>query len=172
MPATDGTSIWLPAETGLIDEARALERFRTVAMQQAMRVVRGSAAGVGRDATPLEQALYLLIEAHAADAELVQLLPGLAAPLNALRAAALATRPALSTFAAARQPLEAWARRLMATPVLPLSADAHCSPSPAASRDKARDVANALRRDAPAAGRPANQPLFRDWWTGERAKFS
>ena len=53
IPATDGTSIWLPAETGLTDAALALERFRTVALQQATRVVRGSAAGAGRCATPL-----------------------------------------------------------------------------------------------------------------------
>ena len=69
IPATDGTCIWLPAETGLTDPVLALDRFRTVALQQAMRVVRGSAAGAGSDATPLVRDLYLLIEAHAADAD-------------------------------------------------------------------------------------------------------
>ena len=167
VPATDGTRIWLPAETGLDDETRALDRFRTVALQQAMRVVRGSAVGADGDATPLERALYLLIEAHAADADLVQRLPGLHAPLTALRATALAMRPALSSFAAARQPLEAWARWLMATPVQALHRDVRCSPSPARSRHMARDVANELRRDASMAGPPGTQPLFRDWWTGD-----
>ena len=50
IPATDGAQIWLPAETGFTDPALALERFRTVALQQAMRVARGSAAGAGRAA--------------------------------------------------------------------------------------------------------------------------
>ena len=117
IPTTDGAQIWLPAEAGLTDAAMALERFHTVALQQAMRVVRGSAAGAGSGATPLVRDLYLLIEAHAADADLAQLLPGMLAPLQALRAAALSARPALSQFAAGRHVLEVWVRRLMGAPV-------------------------------------------------------
>ena len=167
IPATDGTCIWLPAETGLVDAALALERFRTVALQQAMRVYRGSAAGAGSGATPLIRDLYLLIEAHAADAALALLLPGTQGPLNALRAAALSARPALSSFSAARQPLEAWVRRLMATPSLARGTDALYSPSPERSRRMARDIANQLLPDPSIAGRLGNQPLFKDWWTGE-----
>ncbi len=167
IPATDGTCIWLPAETGLTDAALALERFRTVALQQAMRVSRGSAAGAGSDATPLVRGLYLLIEAHAADSDLAQRLPGLQAPLNALRAAALRARPPLSSFTAGRQPLEAWARRLMATPGGTPGADALRSPSPERSRQIARDSANEFQRDASLAGRLGNEPLFKDWWTGD-----
>ncbi|MES2717040.1 MAG: VWA domain-containing protein [Pseudomonadota bacterium] len=166
VPATDGSSIWLPAETGLGDATLALARFRTVALQQAMRAVRGSAAGAGSGATPLAQALYLLIEAHAADAALAQLLPGLQAPLQALRTAALQARPALSSFPAARQPLEAWARRLMATACGAWSGDAPHSPSPGRSRQLAHDLAHQLQRQAPLADQLADQPLFQDWWTG------
>ena len=172
IPATDGTSVWLPTETGLTDSALALERFRTVALQQAMRAVRGSAAGAGSDATPLVRDLYLLIEAHAADAALIQLLPGMRAPLTALRAAALRTRPAMSDFTARRRPLEAWMRQLMATSRLAPGNDALCSPSPDRSQHMARDVANELQRDATLAGRLGPQPLFKDWWTGDLLALS
>ena len=167
IPATDGSCVWLPAETGLSDAALALERFRTWALQQAMRAVRGSAAGAGSDATPLVRDIYLLIEAHSTDAELAQLLPGMQAPLHALRAAAVMARPALSSFTAARQPLEAWARRLMAAPILALGTDVLCSPSPEQSRRMASDIADELRSDASTNARLGTQPLFRDWWTGE-----
>ena len=167
IPATDGTRIWLPAGTGLTDAALALERFRTVALQQAMRVVRGSAVGAGSTATPLVRDLYLLIEAHAADADLTQLLPGLCAPLQALRAAALSARPALSHFAAGRQPFEAWMRRLMSGPVSAPGTDALYSPSPVRSRQLARDIAGEFQGYASTTGRPGTQPLFKDWWTGE-----
>lgn len=165
IPATDGASIWLPAETSLTDTALALERFRTVALQQAMRVVRGSAVGAGSDATPLVRDLYLLIEAHAADVDLAQLLPGMRVPLQALRATALSARPALSQFPAERQPLEAWVRWLMAAPSPVPGLDALSSPSPVRSRQVARDMADKFQRDASLPG--GNRPLFRDWWTGE-----
>lgn len=167
IPATDGARIWLPADTGLADAAQALERFRTVALQQAMRVVRGSAVGAGNDATPLVRDLYLLIEAHAADTDLAQLLPGMRAPLQALRADALSARPALSHFPAGRRPLEAWVRRLMTGPASLRGTDALYSPSPVRSRQLARDIASELQEAAPRTGRLVTRPLFKDWWTGE-----
>src|SRR5688572_11960442 len=167
IPATDGAQIWLPAETGLTDAALALQRFRTVALQQAMRVVRGSAAGAGRDATPLVRDLYLLIEAHAADANLTQLLPGMRAPLQDLRAAALSARPALSQFPAGRQPLEDRVRRLMTEPASVWGTDALYSPSPVRSRQLARDIASELQGEASRTGGLSTRPLFKDWWTGE-----
>ena len=167
LPATDGDQIWLPAETGLSDAALALKRFRTVALQQAMRVARGSAAGVGRDTTPLVRDLYLLLEAHAADADLAHMLPGMRMPLLAVRATALGARPDLSYFPAQRQPLEAWVRRLMALPDLVQGTDSLYSPSPIRSMQLAREIASQLQGNVPEAGRPSTQPLFKDWWTGE-----
>ena len=41
IPATDGVSIWLPYDTGIEDPAIALDRFRAVALQQAMRASSG-----------------------------------------------------------------------------------------------------------------------------------
>ena len=167
IPATDGSSIWLPPVTGLSDAAMALERFRTVALQQAMRVARGCATGVHSADTPLLRDLYLLIEAHAADADLVRLLPGMQAPLNAFRASALSARPALSDFTAARQPLEAWARQLMSQPIPGPGLDGSYNPSPEMSRRMARDISDGLLTDRSKAGRMGTQPLYKDWWTGE-----
>lgn len=167
IPATDGNSIWLPAETGLTDAALALERFRTVALQQAMRIVRGSAAGADTAATPLANALYLLIEAQSADADLARLFPGLQAPLSALRAGALRARPALARFAAERQPLEAWVRRLLASPCTAPGAAAPHSRSPRDSRAMARALAHEIQPDAPWSRWNRNALLYKDWWTGE-----
>ncbi len=167
IPATDGAQIWLPAQTGLTDAPLALERFRVVALQQAMRAVRGSAVGAGSNAAPLVRELYLLIEAHAADTDLAQLLPGLRAPLQALRASMLSVRPALMHFSDGRRPLEAWVQRLLALPVAAQGADVLYSPSPTRSRQLARDIASDLQGPASKVGRLITQPLFKDWWTGD-----
>ena len=75
-PATDGRSIWLPATFGQAEpEAVATERFRTMALQQAMRAERGSAEQLPADAPVLQRELYLLLEARAADDALARLLP-------------------------------------------------------------------------------------------------
>ena len=37
VPATDGVRIWLPAHLGIADFQQALPRYRTLALQQAMR---------------------------------------------------------------------------------------------------------------------------------------
>src|SRR5690606_14845187 len=43
LPATDGTSIWLPRELEPLNAAEATTRYRLMALRQAMRAVRGSA---------------------------------------------------------------------------------------------------------------------------------
>ena len=57
--------------------------------------------------------IYLLLEAQAADATLAAMLPGMAAPIRELRAAALATRPPLSAFPAVARELERFVRILI-----------------------------------------------------------
>lgn len=117
LPATDGESIWLPATFGSGDtEAVALERFRTVAMQQAMRVVRGSAEHRQADQTLLQRELYLLLEARAADDALARLLPGMVQPLCNLREYALHRRPVLAAFSAPDRLLEELVRRVLRSP--------------------------------------------------------
>jgi nitric oxide reductase NorD protein len=158
VPATDGTSIWLPSSLANTDAATALERFRCMALQQAMRAVRGSAAHVSAAPTPSSAALYLLLEARAADAELVRMLPGLRPGLGALRLHALARRPPLSAFPASRRPLELLARSVLQAGLL-AEQDEPFSPSPRASLDQALELAS--RRPLGAGG------LFPDLWTGE-----
>jgi nitric oxide reductase NorD protein len=73
LPATDGESIWLP-ET--LEGADALAEYRVMALRQAMRAVRGSASVPLSREPALVQHFYLLLEVHAADQALAQLLPG------------------------------------------------------------------------------------------------
>lgn len=115
LPCTDGHSIWLPASFGAgASDHAAAERFRVLMLQQAMRVVRGSALHCPVAGPALLRALYLVLEARAADEELVRLLPGMAAPLGALRAHALRERAPLAAFALPLQPLERLVRAVLA----------------------------------------------------------
>lgn len=162
LPATDGVSIWLPARLGALHGHAALESFRTMALQQAARASRGSATPSLHRLSPLQRDLYLLLEAAAADAALVRTLPGVLAPLNALRRTALAARPPMDRFPAARRPLEMLVRRVLGTDcicssALPLTA------SPADSAEIAIKLAAKL---AP-AGMPGSSPIYKDLWTGD-----
>lgn len=157
LPATDGTHLWLPPDLGLDDETDAAQTYRLLALQQAMRACRGSAAWWAQARTPLEQDLVLLLEADAADAALLRALPGLAQPLHTLRSRALAARPPLARFPAGRRVLEAALReRLARTPEasLPGAALEH-------ARSWARDIVGTTAREF------AGSALFKDLWTGE-----
>jgi len=167
VPATDGVNIWLPSDSGITDAALALERFRTVALQQAMRAYRGSARGLIDRPGPLLRDVYLLFEAYAADEALARQLPGTVASINALRRAALATRPALSDFPILRRPLEAFVRTL-------LQSECGCPiaglPLPASARDSmnvARSFADRLMPDVESVRLLGANPLLKDLWTGE-----
>jgi nitric oxide reductase NorD protein len=167
LPATDGQCIWLPSETGLADTALAMDRFRTMALVQAMRASRGSAACVDLCDSPLVLDIYLLLEAIAADAALARLLRGMSSSLNGLRQAALAARPPLAQFPAARRPLEAWVRDLIAQPCEGPNVHAPIHASPEESACIAHLLAAEMVRDLPSAGRLGVPLLFRDGWTGE-----
>ncbi len=162
IPGTDGVSLWLPASAGRADDPAALPRLRAMALLQAMRAERGSAPGWPRDGTPLLRDLYLLAEAQASEAALERLLPGLAPVLAALRAQALALRPAPSQFPPALRPLEALVRALLEG----RQRLADAATSPAQSLARARGWAERLAGEAPAAGLGPH-PLFKDAWTGE-----
>ncbi len=158
LPATDGVQIWLPADSHLTDEVQAAGFYRLLALQQATRAYRGSATIWAQTRNPLEQDLLLLLEAEAADADLVRRLPGLAQPLQALRMSALAARPPLARFSASQQAVEQAVRdRLGQTPDLALSALAEDS-----LRGARAWAAQLTTRIA-----PGTAPLFKDQWTGE-----
>lgn len=175
--ATDGETIWLPATLGEgMPAAAATARFRTMAMRQAMRAVRGSAASVPANAPALVGDLVLLFEALAADAALLRLLPGMADALASLRHDARVARPPLDTFPESMRGLEQWVRALLQSP-LPCAIDPGAAlglPSlgalalpatPAATLALAQAVFSAWP-DAAAAMAPGPW-LWRDQWTGD-----
>ena len=85
VPATDGATILLPASLGVADPALALQYYRAMALQQAMRAERGTATRAAHSPSAPHLQLYLLLEAYAADADLAAALPGMAPSLQALR---------------------------------------------------------------------------------------
>ncbi|MGW8392589.1 VWA domain-containing protein [Pseudoduganella sp. HUAS MS19] len=90
VPATDGWAIWLPSLEHL-EPAAAFERYRTLALLQAMRAVRGAPAfGSRRD---LAGALFHVCEAWVSAALLQNRFPGLRPELDRIRTEALAARP-------------------------------------------------------------------------------
>lgn len=166
IPATDGVSIWLPSDAGIADPDVAMDRFRTVALQQAMRASRGSAL-MSAQATPLVRDVYLLIEAHAADEALARQLPGIVGSLNALRRAALAARPPMASFPVERRPLETFVRTLLQRECGYPDGDVPVPTSPEESARVARRLAAEIVPDAGMTRLLGANPLFKDWWTGE-----
>src|SRR5690606_28564934 len=88
VPATDGSSIWLPQELGLDDVEQTIQLYRAMAAFQAQRARRGGTSLVD-GLKPLERDVFLLVEAVAAERELVKLLPGMAQAMEQLRRCAL-----------------------------------------------------------------------------------
>lgn len=171
LAATDDHSVWLPAALPTQDgnSDAAAQRFRVLALQQAMRAARGSARhSPCAVQAPLRHALYHLLEAHAADDALARLLPGMAAALQQLRRDALAQRPRLSTFAVPVQPFERLVRRVLEAP-------SGTAPEPVALELPATPAQVLACADAlcPAFETPDTartrgmQWLWRDLWTGE-----
>jgi nitric oxide reductase NorD protein len=157
VPSTDGSHIWLPACS---TEAAPLQQFRVLALQQAMRARRRSAAYQGALATELEKGIFLVFEADSADCELIWMLPGMRQPLVAARRAALLARPALAAFPPSRQALERFVRETLA--------NEHFDDAPAsaeASVQRARDLAARLQVDDAAVA--SGSLLFKDLWTGD-----
>jgi nitric oxide reductase NorD protein len=167
IPATDDTSIWLPRQLDIGTVAAGIERYRVLALQQVTRATRGSATGLREVGDPLVGALYLVLEAAASDAALVRLLPGMAPPLNALRADALAQRPTLSAFPHVRRPLEELLRKILATDCHVLPHDLPALQTPGDSVAHARILAAEIRDTRPESKRIRGVWLLPDLWTGE-----
>ena len=84
----DGATIRLPVELRADDgPERALGHYRLLALEQAERLIRGTATLAPAD--PLERDLFLVREGAAIDATLAQANPGMRPALDAERAAAL-----------------------------------------------------------------------------------
>ena len=165
VPATDDRHLWLPADSGLEEVARGQELYRVMALQQAIRAQRGSAAATAAPLPPLLADAYLLLEAWAADVTLARLLPGLGAGIERLKAHALRQRPPLAAFSAPRRPLEALVRQLLASPCGQAPTGFPCSDSP----DQSLRLATVLLASlglSPDDHRAGNAPLLHDGWTG------
>jgi nitric oxide reductase NorD protein len=113
--ATPGDVV-LPPRLGMLgDERETIARFRLLAFAQAARHARGP-SGLRADAGALEQDLYLIAESAAAEREMIERVPKLAAPLQALRAAELGARRKMFRLAPAEQRVESLLRALLASP--------------------------------------------------------
>lgn len=165
IPATDGRSLWLPADSGLADLALGNELYRVMALQQALRAQRGSADALAPGWPALWVDAYLLLEAWAADAALIRMLPGMAGALARLRRHALERRPALASFAPARRPLERLLRELLSSPIGQMPDGFALSDSPAHSLVLVDALLGRLGLSPDDRGL-GQAPLLRDWWTG------
>jgi nitric oxide reductase NorD protein len=166
IPATNGERLWLPADSALQDLDQGNEYYRVMALQQAIRAQRGSAQWLNPAWPALQADAYLLLEAWAADAELIEQLPGMAAALTRLRQYARQERPPLTDFSRARQPLEALVQQLLDTPSGESCAAMPLSPSPQHSVNLANELLHSLGM-SPQDRSGGNAPLLKDWWTGE-----
>lgn len=173
IPCTDGHSLWLPMELAVPSGSEgyrqtAAELFRTVALQQSCRILRGSAEHIASAPCPRTRAMYLVLEAQASDERLLRELPGMAGSINRLRRWALSLRPTVTAVPAASRFLESMVQRILRTPVgehvpelrWPVDAEPHESMEVAAS------LVRELGGDS-GARLPHGQALFRDAWTGE-----
>ena len=175
LPCTDGDNIWLPASFGEgVSEAVAIERYRTMMLQQAMRAVRGSALHYPFAGPGLLRALFLVFEARAADDALARLLPGMAAPLANLRAHALRERPPLSKFAPPLQLLERLVRAVLdaapAAPRAPASLPGFELDSlrlPATVEEVLEQAGRLHRMMGATVGDMRGRVLYADCWSGE-----
>jgi nitric oxide reductase NorD protein len=173
LPATDGLRIWLPPrlEPAPADPDEAVNLYRVMALQQLVRARRGSALRVRAARTSLERDLLWLIEICDADAELVEMLPGMAAPLQRLRRHALAGRPPVEAFPPVRRPLEAFVAGILAAddegdpdrPWMPSAAWRARSPEERLTALLGEQFETASARELHRMG---PHPLLRDLWTG------
>jgi nitric oxide reductase NorD protein len=93
IPATDGVRVYLPPALDVAPDAGALQLFTLLAVEQAVRLVRGSpavAATIDRDEV---RHRFAIAEASAVDGWIVQEAPGLVPVLRSVRRQALAARP-------------------------------------------------------------------------------
>ena len=85
IPSTDGYRIRLPGALDGLPASAILDRYRLLALEQAARASRFTAACVPAGTGPLLRDLYLLAEAAAIDCLLVRMLPRLRPALAAAR---------------------------------------------------------------------------------------
>ena len=151
--ASDGETLRLPptmdAGSGAADP---VARYRLLAIEQAERVVRGTAAVAATVTDGLERDLFLLRESAAVDAAIVGATHGVTPVLAAERSRALDERPLLDGLVGAERDVEALVRQLLAAD--PRHPPAELAPTASAEESLAWARATAERlRTAPSLGR-------------------
>src|SRR5690606_26378119 len=140
---------WLPSDVQTSDPVLALERFRCLALLQAIRARRGSAQHVGAIACPRTRAIYLLLEAQASELALLALLPGMRASLQNLRSWCLAQRPSVEALPRGCRGIELLAQRLLASDLRGTVEGVASCPTPEASLAAAPALLDAITADDP-----------------------
>lgn len=168
LPATDGLSIWLPADSMITDRAFADACYRAMALLQASRIRRGSARvwQAHPDLSPLHRAVYLLFEALSAEGELADRVPGVEPCLRVLRDHAVTQRPSLDTFPPACRHLETFVVDLLRREREQLPAGFSYTRSPDESLELARRALRQFAPDPRSEHALGAAPLWQDWWTG------
>lgn len=171
VPATDGHAIWLPVDVDEADMHTAISRYRAMALQQATRAMRGSALhveAVEQAPHPVVRGLYQLLEAQAADIELLRRLPGAKADIAAVRQWVLkrhaAKPPSLPAVGQALQKLKL--SILRAPPEQAVAELPYCA-TPQESMAAAQGIAAQLVCTFDQKKLPRRQALLLDAWTGE-----
>lgn len=164
IPATDNNSIWLPADLEIEDSSLALEIYRVMALQHAMRAQRRSAEFIPQIKNPLWRDLFLLLEAHAANQDLLEILPGLQRSCTNFRAMAFRQRPPLSAFSNERKRVEILYRELLT--------DSAKLPKSTTSDESFVQSEKLFAEMIGGSGKFSlrvwsNEPLLKDFWIGE-----
>jgi len=126
-------------------DAEALAHYRLLALQQAVRIVRGTALHTPGDDRPLERDLFLLREGVSVDAAIASTVRGLGERLQRERAAALAARVERRSARPLEREMEALLRRVLAAPAERPTAAVPASDDPAQSLAWAEGEAQRLR---------------------------
>jgi nitric oxide reductase NorD protein len=149
MPSTDGERIQLPREIESTDADAALAEYRLMAMEQAERIVRKTAAHVPPGPPSIERDLYLVREGQMVDAAIARAAPGLRGALMAARKQALDMRPSLTGLTSAERAVEGLLRGSLSVD-LTRDADRLAPGLPdeslASARERMREIAGAHGR--------------------------
>ncbi|HEX6751430.1 MAG TPA: VWA domain-containing protein [Longimicrobium sp.] len=145
LPASDGERVFLPPRLPS-GEGDAVARYRLMAVEQAERLARGTAAALSGDEPPLVRDLYLLAEGAAVEDAIARTAPGLAPAQAAERAAALARRPEMDVLTPAEREVEQLVRGVLAGEAADLPAAAEPADSLAWARATAARLASAGAR--------------------------
>lgn len=147
------SDVVLPPALAGADDAR--ERYRVLAVQQAMRIERDARTAAPDDT--LARDLYQIIEGAASDAALVARAPGLRAAIARARRAALARRPASHALVGHQRATEGLLRAVLERDADEEVAHLPRTSSAGESAAAAHAMADAIRRGQPT--RTAYRPI-------------